>query len=103
MRFLTFENNVQYVNLYKTDKATKTYMENVKICSGTVGKSASRIMIEVSELAQKYAITYANNSEGELQKYCDADNLGGGGGSVDMDEIVQNVISALPVYGGETA
>jgi hypothetical protein len=82
MRFLTFENNVQYVNLYKTDKATKTYMENVKICSGTVGKSASRIMIEVSELAQKYAITYAHNSDGELVKYCDADG-GAGGGSVE--------------------
>lgn len=73
MRFLTFENNVQYVNLYKTDTATETYMENIKICSGTVGKSASRIMIEVSELAQKYTITYANNSNGELVKYCDAD------------------------------
>ena len=77
MRFLTFENNVQYVNLYKTNKTTNTYMENIKLCSGTVGKSASRIMIEVSELAQKYAITYANNSNGELVKYCDA----GGGGS----------------------
>lgn len=98
MRFLTFENNVQYVNLCKTDKTTKTYLENIKLCSGLVGKSASRIVIEVSELAQKYAITYANNSSGVLTKYCDAD-----GGSVDMDEIVQNVISALPVYGGETA
>jgi hypothetical protein len=96
MRFLTFENNVQYVNLYKTDTATKTYMENIKICSGTVGKSASRIMIEVSELAQKYAITYANNSSGELVKYCDAD-----GGDIDTDAIVQDVIAALPKYNGE--
>jgi hypothetical protein len=75
MRFLTFENNVQYVNLYKTDTATKTYMENIKIHSGTAGTSDNRIMIEVSELAQKYAITYANNSEGELVKYCDANGI----------------------------
>lgn len=75
MRFLTLENNVQYVNLYKTDTATKTYMENIKISSGTVGKSASPIKIEVGELAQKYAITYANNSNGELVKYCDADRI----------------------------
>jgi hypothetical protein len=72
-------------------------MENVRLCSGLVGKSASRIMIEVSELAQNYAITYANNSEGQLVKYCDAD----GGGSAGVDEIVQAVIDALPVYDGE--
>lgn len=98
MRFLTFENNVQYVNLCKADKTTKTYMENIRICSGTVGKSASRIRIEVPELAQKYAITFANNSSGELKKYCDADNL--------LTEDVKNglvndVIAALPVYNGE--
>lgn len=98
MRFLTFENNVQYVNLYKTDKTTTTYMENIRLCSGLVGKSASRIMIEVSELAQKYAITYANNSEGQLVKYCDAD---GNGGGADIEGIVQAVIDALPVYDGE--
>lgn len=96
MRFLTLENNVQYVNLYKTDTATKTYMENIKISSGTVGKSASPIKIEVGELAQKYAITYANNSNGELVKYCDAD-----GSNVDTDAIVQDVINALPKYNGE--
>lgn len=96
MRFLTFENNVQYVNLYKTNTATKTYMENVRLCSGLVGKSASPIKIEVSELAQKYAITYANNSNGELVKYCDAD-----GGNIDTDAIVQDVIAALPIYSGE--
>lgn len=96
MRFLTFENNVQYVNLYKADTATKTYMENVRLCSGLVGKSASPIKIEVSELAQKYAITYANNSNGELVKYCDAD-----GGNIDTDAIVQDVIAALPIYSGE--
>lgn len=85
MRFLTFENNVQYVNLFKTNKTTTTYMENVKICSGTVGKSTSRIMIEVSELAQKYAITYANNSSGVLVKYVDADgSSGSGSGGVDF-------------------
>ena len=96
MRFLTFENNVQYVNLCKTDKTTKTYLENVRLCSGLVGKSASRIAIEVSELAQKYAITYANNSNGELVKYCDAD-----AGNIDTDAIVQDVIAALPIYNGE--
>jgi hypothetical protein len=53
-------------------------------------------MIEVSELAQKYAITYANNSSGELVKYCDAD-----GGDIDTDAIVQDVIAALPKYNGE--
>lgn len=73
MRYLTFENDVTYVNLYKTDKTTKTYMENIKICSGTCGSSSKRINIEVEELAQKYAITYANNSSGELKKYCVAD------------------------------
>lgn len=73
MRFLTFENNVTYINLYKTDATTKTYMENIKICSGTNGTSSKRINIEVSELAQKYAITYGNNSKGELKKYCVAD------------------------------
>lgn len=92
MRFLTLENNVQYINLCKTDKTTKTYMENIRICSGTVGKSTSRIRIEVPELAQKYAITFANNSNGELVKYCDAD----GGGNVNMDEIVDAVLAALP-------
>lgn len=96
MRFLTFENNVQYVNLYKTDKTTKTYMENIRLCSGLVGKSASRIMIEVSELAQKYAITYANTSNGELVKYCDADRS-----DIDTDAIVNDVIAALPIYNGE--
>jgi hypothetical protein len=73
MRFLTFENNVTYLNLYKTDATTKTYMENIKICSGTNGTSSKRINIEVSELAQKYAITYGKTSTGELKKYCDAD------------------------------
>lgn len=101
MRFLTFENNVQYVNLYKTNTTTSTSMENVKLCSGTVGTSASRLMIEVSELAQKYAITYAKNSSGELVKYCDADGSIGGGGDVDMDEIAQYVIDKLPIYDGE--
>ena len=75
MRFLTFENNVQYVNLYKTDKTTETYMENIRLCSGLVGSSSKRIAIEVGELAQKYAITFANNSNGELVKYCDADRV----------------------------
>lgn len=73
MRFLTIENGVTYINLYKTDKTTKTYMENIKIESGTCGTSSSRLNIEVSELAQKYAITYAKNSKGELIKYCEAD------------------------------
>ena len=73
MRFLTFENNVTYINLYKTDATTKTYMENIKICSGTNGTSSKRINIEVEELAQKYAIVYGNNSKGELKKYCVAD------------------------------
>ena len=73
MRFLTFENNVTYLNLYKTDATTKTYMENIKICSGTNGSSSNRINIEVSELAQKYAITYGKTSTGELKKYCEAD------------------------------
>jgi hypothetical protein len=73
MRYLTIENNVTYINLYKTDKTTKTYMENIKIESGTCGTSSSRLNIEVSELAQKYAITYAKNSKGELIKYCEAD------------------------------
>lgn len=73
MRFLTIENGVTYVNLYKTDATTKTYMENIRICSGTNGTSSKRINIEVEELAQKYAITYGNNSKGELKKYCVAD------------------------------
>lgn len=73
MRYLTIENGVTYINLYKTDKTTKTYMENIKIESGTCGTASSRLNIEVSELAQKYAITYANNSKGELKKYCVAD------------------------------
>lgn len=73
MRYLTIENGVTYINLYKTDKTTKTYMENIKICSGTCGTASSRLNIEVSELAQKYAITYGNNSNGVLKKYCEAD------------------------------
>lgn len=93
MRFLTFENNVQYTNLYKADTTTNTYMENIKICSGTVGDSANSIMIEVLELAQKYAITYAYNSDGELKKYCEADNI-----LTDdvKQELVEAVITALP-------
>lgn len=73
MRYLTIENGVTYVNLYKTDATTKTYMENIRICSGTNGTSSNRINIEVEELAQKYAIVYGNNSKGELKKYCVAD------------------------------
>ena len=73
MRFLTIENGVTYVNLYKTDTTTTTYMENIKICSGTNGTSSNRINIEVEELAQKYAITYGKNSSGELVKYCEED------------------------------
>ncbi len=73
MRFITFENGVTYVNLYKTDATSKKYMENIKVCSGTNGTSSNRINIEVSELAQKYAITYGNNSSGVLKKYCEAD------------------------------
>lgn len=73
MRFLTFENGVTYVNLYKTDATTTKYMENIKVCSGTNGTSSKRINIEVEELAQKYAITYGNTSTGELKKYCEAD------------------------------
>lgn len=73
MRYLTIENGVTYVNLYKTDATTEKYMENIKICSGTCGSSSNRINIEVEELAQKYAIVYGNNSKGELKKYCVAD------------------------------
>jgi hypothetical protein len=73
MRYITIENGVTYVNLYKTDATTKTYMENIRICYGTNGTSSKRINIEVEELAQKYAITYGNNSKGELKKYCVAD------------------------------
>ena len=75
VRFLTVENGVTYVNLHKTNTTSKTYMENVKICSGTNGTSSKRIDIEVPELAQKYAITYALNTSGELVKYCDADKM----------------------------
>lgn len=73
MRWLTIENGVTYVNLYKKDNASSKYMENIKICSGTNGTSANRINIEVEELAQKYAITYGFNSSGVLKKYCEAD------------------------------
>ena len=73
MRYLTIENGVTYVNLYKKDATTKKYMENIKICSGTNGTSSNRINIEVEELEQKYAIVYGNNSKGELKKYCVAD------------------------------
>ena len=73
MRYITVEENVTYVNLFKKDASSKTYMENIRICSGTCGTSANRINIEVEELAQKYAITYGNNSKGELKKYCVAD------------------------------
>ena len=73
MRYLTIENGVTYVNLYKKDATTKKYMENIKICSGTCGSSSNRINIEVEELEQKYAITFGNNSKGELKKYCVAD------------------------------
>ena len=76
MRFLTLENNVTYINLYKTDTTTKKYMENIKICSGTNGTSANRLNIEVGELAQKYAITYGMSSSGELKKYVEADGSG---------------------------
>ena len=78
MRFLTLENNVTYINLYKTDTTTTKYMENIKICSGTNGTSSNRIDIEVEELAQKYAITYGLSSSGELKKYVEADGIGSG-------------------------
>lgn len=73
MRYLTFENGVTYLSLTKEDTATKSYMENIKICSGVKGTSSSLVEIVVPELAQKYTITYGNNSSGELKKYCEAD------------------------------
>ena len=113
MRFLTFENNVQYVNLYKTDKTTKTYMENVRIASGTVGTSANRLMIPIEELAQKYTIKVAMNSDGDLLTYCEEDVQGSSSGSdlpsvteQDNDKFLKVIdgewaAAELPVYDGE--
>ena len=102
MRFLTIENGVTYVNLYKTDTTTTTYMENIKICSGTNGTSSNRINIEVEELAQKYAITYGKNSSGELVKYCEEDvqdvDLSNYYTKEEIDGVVEEVGQTLSNY-----
>lgn len=71
-RYLTFENNVTCVNLYKAADVTGR-MENIRVCSGTNGTSSARIMIEVPESQQTHPITYAEDSNGTLQRYCVGD------------------------------
>lgn len=92
-RHLIVEGNNTYFNLIKDDSIpATTYVENITIGQGTSGTSSNRLMINLDTKGNKYKLTYAKNTSGELKKYCEADK---------ENITVADVILALPVYGGE--
>ena len=73
-RHLIVEGNNTYFNLIKDDSIpATTYVENITIGQGTSGTSSSRLMINLDTKGNKYKLTYAKDSLGELKAYCDAD------------------------------
>ena len=73
-RHFIVEGNNTYFNLVKDDNiAARTYVGNVTISQGTSGTSSSRLSMLIDTTEQKYKLTFAKNSSGELKKYCEAD------------------------------
>ena len=73
-RHLIVEGNNTYFNLIKDDSIpAKTNVENITIGQGTSGTSSNRLMINLDTKGNKYKLTYAKDSLGELKAYCDAD------------------------------
>jgi hypothetical protein len=62
MRYITFEDGVQYIKLSPTYTSTSAYYQNVTVSKGVKGTSENPKLIEDSNVNQSYKTTYQSES-----------------------------------------